>query len=87
MFARIGSFAVRFRWFIIAAWIVAAGAGSVLQSDADRVVGCFHPCVLPEAAEGDVGLDAVGAFGTQPVAGDRATPQLGRAAGAGELQL
>ncbi len=48
MFARLGSFAVRFRWFIIAAWVVVAAGPHLVAPNIDDVAVSDQRAFLPD---------------------------------------
>ncbi len=50
MFARLGSFAVRFRWFIIAAWILAAAVLTLVAPNIDDVAVSDQRAFLPASS-------------------------------------
>lgn len=50
MFARLGSFATRFRWFIIAAWVIVAAALTLLAPNIDDVAVSDQRAFLPSTA-------------------------------------
>ena len=50
MFARLGSFAVRFRWFIIAAWVVVAAVLTLVGPNIDDVAVSDQRAFLPSSA-------------------------------------
>jgi len=50
MFARLGSFAVRFRWFIIAGWMVIAVALTLVAPDINKVGVSDQRAFLPSSA-------------------------------------
>lgn len=50
MFARLGAFAVRFRWFIIAAWVVVAAVLTIVAPNIDDVAVSDQRAFLPDSA-------------------------------------
>ncbi len=50
MFARLGSFAVRFRWLIIAAWVVAAVVLTLVAPNINDVAVSDQRAFLPSSA-------------------------------------
>ena len=50
MFARLGSFAVRFRWLIIAAWVVVALVLTLVAPNIDDVAVSDQRAFLPSSA-------------------------------------
>lgn len=52
MFARLGAFAVRFRWLIIAAWVMVAAVLTVVAPDIDEVAVSDQRAFVPDKAAG-----------------------------------
>ena len=50
MFARLGSFAVRFRWFIIAAWVLVAVVLTLVAPNINNVAVSDQRAFLPASA-------------------------------------
>ncbi len=59
MFARIGSFAVRFRWFIIAAWLLVAVLLTLLAPNINDVANSDQASFLPKSAPSLLAHDMV----------------------------
>ncbi len=55
MFARLGSFAVRFRWLILALWVVTAAVLTAVAPNIDDVAVSDQRAFLPSSA---LSLDA-----------------------------
>jgi RND superfamily putative drug exporter len=52
VFARLGAFAVRFRWFIIAAWVVVAAVLTIVAPNIDDVAVSDQRAFLPDSEIG-----------------------------------
>jgi RND superfamily putative drug exporter len=62
VFARLGAFAVRFRWFIIAAWVVVAAVLTIVAPNIDDVAVSDQRAFLPDSAPSLTAHDTVAEY-------------------------